>query len=115
VVDFGAMKQETVAGDLSRLLGSLLQYTDLPWSDGLDAYAAIRRLGDPERELVTLLDESAALLTPLQWLQWLLLDRRRFDDPRAVELRFFESFRRLCWLAGDAGSAAASIDPAKRG
>ncbi|MBM4003780.1 MAG: hypothetical protein FJ295_10900 [Planctomycetes bacterium] len=115
VVDFGAMRHETVAGDLSRLLGSLLQYIEMPWGECLDDYAAVGELGDSERELVTLLDASAAFLTPMQWLQWLLLERRRFEDPNAVELRFLESFRRLCRMADVVHALPASIDPAKRG
>ena len=87
IVDFGALRTETVAGDVARLLGSLAGNEDEAWHVGLDSYQAIRPLDQTERELVDALDASTVLLAGLNWLKWIYIDGREFEDWKGVRNR----------------------------
>ncbi len=106
IVDFGAMREETVAGDIARLLGSLVGAhgdafgselsVDTPsnrpraWQAGLAVYEAVRPLSDTERELVPLFDQSALLLGAMNWLKWLFVEGRQFSDLARVHERLLK-------------------------
>lgn len=74
LIDFGATRTDTVAADLSRLLGSLVGADAEAWNCGLNAYEQLRPLSNNERQLLPLLDLSNVLLSGLTWL------RRRYVD-----------------------------------
>jgi hypothetical protein len=59
------------------------------------AYEALRPLNDAERRLVQAFDASAVLMTSLEWLDWLVLEERQFDNIPAVMARIDESLGRL--------------------
>ncbi len=106
IIDFGAMREETVAGDIARLLGSLIggpakgpgsdsvlgdaANRPLTWQAGLAAYEAVRPLSDTERELVPLFDQSGLLLGAMNWLEWLFVDGRQFADLARVHERILK-------------------------
>ena len=95
LIDFGAMRMETVAGDLARLLSSL---DDDPaiWEHGLRAYRQTRELSTSERSLIPLFAESGALLSGISWLKWIYLEGRDFTDSQSrVLARMQEILRRL--------------------
>jgi Ser/Thr protein kinase RdoA (MazF antagonist) len=104
LIDFGALKVESVAGDVARLLDSMAG-DDLPaWQTGLAAYGTIRPLSDDELFLVSAFDESLALLSGMNWLDWIFLSGRVFDDLKQVisrlrtvvdRLEVFSRFRRI--------------------
>src|SRR5207237_4695271 len=58
LIDYGAVKEDNVAADLARLLGSLVGDDRALYEMGLDAYAAVRPLAEQERQLVPLLDRT---------------------------------------------------------
>jgi len=87
IVDFGAARPDTVSADVSRLLGSLAGDKSVEWSIGLEAYTKVRSLTKNERHLIGPLDRSAVLLSGLNWLRWLYLDNRSFEDMQVVESR----------------------------
>ena len=87
IIDFGAMRFETVAGDVARLLGSLVTSDPAGWQAGLAAYEAVRPLSDTERELVPLFDQSGLLLGAMNWLKWLFVEGRQFSDLARVHER----------------------------
>jgi homoserine kinase type II len=78
LVDFDALRVDSVATDLARLLGSYAQKDALAWQQGLAAYEEVRPLSVTERQLVTAYDQTAALLTGVTWLQWVLVDKKTF-------------------------------------
>lgn len=104
LIDFGALKVESVAGDMARLLDSMAG-DDLPaWQAGLAAYRAIRPLSGDELFLVSAFDESLALLSGMNWLDWIFLSGRVFEDLKQVNSRLrtvvdrlevFSCFRRI--------------------
>jgi homoserine kinase type II len=94
IVDFGAMRLDTVVGDLTRLLGSLAADDSAAWQLGLAAYESLRPLAQAEQALLPLYDASNMALSPLSWIRWLYLDRRQFPDLAQVQDRFQETLTR---------------------
>jgi homoserine kinase type II len=87
IIDFGAMRIDSVATDIARLLGSMVEDDQDGWQAGLNAYQSVRRLSADELELVRVFDSSTVLLSGLNWLQWVFAERRQFSNRRKVELR----------------------------
>lgn len=98
IADFGAMEMDTVCLDISRLLGSLVGNEQSRWETALADYSSIRALTEPERNLVPLLDQSGVWLGSLNWLRWIFVDGREFDDMSAVEKRVSHLTQRLATL-----------------
>jgi homoserine kinase type II len=100
LVDFGALRPDSVAADLGRLLGSLAGDDRQAWHDGLEAYATVRPLSAEETALATVFDQANTLLAGLSWLEWIYLEDRHFGDRGAVLARLDENLPRLAALAG---------------
>jgi len=98
LIDFGAMRPESVAADAARLLGSLARDDPDDWANGLAAYESVRPLTEAEALLVTALDRSTVLMSGLNWIEWLFVQRRQFDDLEAVAARMDEILLRLEFL-----------------
>ena len=69
IIDFGAVKTDTVACDLSRLLGSLFGNDASAWQRALDAYEQTRPLTTAEHQLLQPLNRSGIVLSGMTWLQ----------------------------------------------
>jgi homoserine kinase type II len=95
LVDFGAMQVETPAGDVARLLGSLVGDDEVGWRDGLAAYNAVRPLSDHEVAAASALDRSGTLLAGCNWIRWIYVDGRQFEDREQVLKRFRRILARL--------------------
>ncbi len=78
IIDFGAMRIDEPATDLARMLGSLHPFEFDKRMAAIDRYNLQRPAHPVSATHVDLLDRSASLLTALQWLQWLVLERRKF-------------------------------------
>lgn len=99
LIDFGAMRPDSVAGDVARLLGSLAGDDRESWRLGLEAYARRRPLSEEEALLVTAYDGANTLLAGLSWLEWIYLEQRAFENRAAVIERLDASLPRLATLA----------------
>lgn len=84
LIDFDAMRLDSVATDLARMLGSYCSDDRELWDAGLAAYHEIRPLSNDERDLVVHYDRLAVLLTGLQWLDWMLLEGKQFELARVL-------------------------------
>ena len=84
IIDFGALRVESVAADLARLLGSLAGDDADHWRVGLAAYQSLRRLSSAEQTLVRAYDASGTLLSGCNWLEWIYVDRIEFANRPAV-------------------------------
>jgi homoserine kinase type II len=100
LVDFGALRTDTVATDVGRLLGSLASDDRQAWREGLAAYSAVRPLSREEIALATAFDRANTLFAGLSWLEWIYLDQRHFEDRGAVLARLDENLPRLASLVG---------------
>ena len=69
IIDFGAVKTDSIACDLSRLLGSLFGNDTSAWKRALDAYEQTRPLTTAEHQLLRPLNRSGILLSGMTWLQ----------------------------------------------
>jgi homoserine kinase type II len=87
IVDFGAMKIDNVATDIQRLLGSMAGNDRESWHHGITAYEVTSPLAREELRLIETLDRSTLLLSGMNWLRWLFLDNRQFDDLSAAIVR----------------------------
>ncbi len=95
IIDFGAMQIDNVALDLSRVLGSLVSHQPDRWQMAMDFYSKYRQLSPKEIRLVFDLDQSAAFLGGLNWLNWILLEGRSFESADHVEKRIVHLILRL--------------------
>jgi hypothetical protein len=89
-IDFGAMRIDSVATDIARLLGSVSRSGEEKWSIGFQAYQAVCPLDDEELELVDTLELANRAMSGLQWLSWILLEGRQFEDRQGVISRLDE-------------------------
>ncbi len=71
LLDFGAATYDAPAGDVARLLGSLVGDDPQGWRDGLDAYEAVRPLTPVEREAIPFFDTSGSVISAANWVGWL--------------------------------------------
>ncbi len=99
IVDFGAMRVESVAGDIARLLGSLIADDEIRRQAGLGYYTDIRRLSREEAALVEVFDKSGVLLSGLNWLDWIYVQGRQFEDRERILIRLDQAICRLELLA----------------
>jgi Ser/Thr protein kinase RdoA (MazF antagonist) len=134
VIDFGATRVESPAGDVARLAASLVGADAAGWEAAVSAYEATAReefgslfrpmaVGDaawdgvgspfrpmaagdgkslsekdsrpPALQLTAAFDASGVLLAGANWLTWLYLEDRQFDDATAVTQRLVEIDARL--------------------
>jgi Ser/Thr protein kinase RdoA (MazF antagonist) len=95
LIDYGAVKIDHVAADLSRLLGSLVGDDATGWQVGLQAYRRLAPLTAEEEELAHALDETGLVLGVANWLRWLYAEKRPFPDRSAVARRINELLDRL--------------------
>lgn len=95
IIDFGALRVDSVATDLARLFGSLCGDDSAAWLEALNAYDAVRPLSSSEALLVTAYDRSNVLLSGMSWMEWVYLDGRQFDNRAAVVERLDANLARL--------------------
>jgi homoserine kinase type II len=98
IVDFGAIDIDSPACDIARLLGSLAGDDPIAWQKGLATYSAVRQLSVDELHAVTALDISGTLLAGCNWIRWIYLEGRRFENHVQVIKRFENVVNRLSRL-----------------
>jgi Ser/Thr protein kinase RdoA (MazF antagonist) len=88
LVDYGSVKTDHVAVDVARLVGSLAG-DDAPLrAAGLEAYQQTRTdWSDRECALVDVLDRTGTIVGATNWLRWLFLQKRAYDDVAGVTRR----------------------------
>ena len=84
IVDYDAMQHESPAGDIARLLGSLVGNCRDSWQRGLRAYQSQRPLTDADLDRIEAFDLGNTLLSGLQWARWICVEGKRFPDMPAV-------------------------------
>lgn len=92
IVDLSAARTESVAADLSRLLGSLVGDAGDRWDTALDAYSAVRPLSSDERRLIPVLDRSGVVLSSAYWFERMseaALEEREWQRVQSFAQRVF--------------------------
>jgi homoserine kinase type II len=95
VIDYGAVRVESPAGDIARLVGSLVGDKSEDWHAALEAYQTVRPLDAEQRQLTHVFDFSGVLLSGVNWITWLFVEGREFEDTAAVTQRLQEIVARL--------------------
>jgi homoserine kinase type II len=95
IVDFGAMRLDSLAVDVARLVGSLVGDPEGPRRLALSAYVARNPGCDRELELVDLIDGSSQVIAALNWVRWLCVERRAFSNLDRVAQRLIRLVGRL--------------------
>ncbi|MDO4574716.1 MAG: aminoglycoside phosphotransferase family protein [Planctomycetia bacterium] len=75
IIDFENLQADNVATDVARLLGSLAENDPLLWVLGLTAYQSVRRLTDPELEILHTCKKSYVATTALRWLDYIYVQK----------------------------------------
>lgn len=100
LIDFGTMRIDHVGLDLARLIGTMEEDCSEAWDRGIEAYhQAGRPLSSEECQLIRLYDRATVLLAGLNWVRWIYLEQREFEDWRAVQTRLSEISRRLPFVS----------------
>jgi Ser/Thr protein kinase RdoA (MazF antagonist) len=84
IVDFGAMDIDTPACDVARLLGSLVGSDSKRRQIGLAAYNSVRRLSANELLAVDAFDNDIVILAGCNWIRWIYLEQRHFENPEKI-------------------------------
>jgi homoserine kinase type II len=71
IIDFGAAGIDSPAGDVARLLGSMVGDDRERWQLGLAAYESVRPMTDVERAAVQFFDTTGTVLSAANWVGWL--------------------------------------------
>lgn len=101
IVDFGSVKPDHVAADLSRFLGSVAGDDLQRWMAGLRAYRNVRALALEEEALARVLDRTGVLIGLFNWVKWLYREGRRYENPVAVVARLEGLVKRVEAWDGD--------------
>lgn len=95
LIDPAACRSETVAGDIARLVGSLIKDDRPRWDVALTAYQTVRPLSLTERGAVELFDRSGVLLSGMTWIDWVVFQGRPVTNPERVQKRLETILTRL--------------------
>ncbi|MCL4201766.1 MAG: phosphotransferase [Pirellulaceae bacterium] len=87
LIDFGALRNECVVGDVARLLGSLVRDDQAAWQFGLSAYQQLRPLSTTELALLGIFHRATIVLSGMNWLHWIYIERRAFENLEQVLAR----------------------------
>ncbi len=87
VVDFGAMKHDTVSIDLTRLIGRLRLVGAVTIEGALDCYGQHNPLVEIDSKCVEFLHRCNLLGGILNWLDWIFVQEKSFEDLQAVRNR----------------------------
>ncbi len=90
IIDYGAGRHDEPATDVARLLASLVPTDMQRWRHGWRCYQSVNATVDLRR--VEILDQAANLLGALQWLQWLVIEKREFETPVEILVARWQSF-----------------------
>jgi len=101
LIDSSACRTDSVAVDLARLLGSLVEDDVAEWRFALDEYARLRPLSLFEQRLIPILDRSGVVLSAVTWLKWLGPEARRWSDHGQIINRLQRLTARLEGLASE--------------
>jgi Ser/Thr protein kinase RdoA (MazF antagonist) len=98
LIDYGALRTDSPATDLARLLGSLAPCDNALFALGLQSYQVRIPLSFDEVRLVHILDYSGTVIGIANWLLWIYRDRRPQEDRAAAAGRLAILVQRLAGM-----------------
>lgn len=94
LVDFGALRPDTRVADWVRLVTEFCRSADAIRSS-IERVRQLTELSNEELAIFPSLYYSSILLAPINWLDWLYLQKRRFWDIRSISERLKSFSRQL--------------------
>ena len=76
LVDYASIDFDSVAVDLARMLGSLIEDDEASWQCALSAYRRVRPLSDDEERLARALDRAGVIASLANWHRWIATGER---------------------------------------
>jgi Ser/Thr protein kinase RdoA (MazF antagonist) len=98
LIDFGALRDECVVSDIVRLLGSLVRGDQAAWQFGLSAYQQVRPFAASEPSMIGVFHKTTVLLSGMNWLRWIYLEQRTFEEPERVLARLDDNLEDMGYL-----------------
>lgn len=98
-IDLSSLRLDNWALDLARLGSELAEDGRPDWDVVFDTAGKVAMLSPDERRLAWGLDLANILLTGLNWIEWLVVEKRRFASPDQVANRLAHLERRLAFVA----------------
>ena len=108
LLDFGAVAVDSVAGDLARLLGSIVNDQPESWLAGIDAYDKQRPLSTAEFRAIVGFDQGGLLCSATNWVRWLFVEGRSFPQIHALHDQLIWLRDRLQTLATQSTASVAT-------
>lgn len=87
IIDFGSIGEDCVVTDLARLLRSWIPQEAVEFRLAIASYQKTRGLTEVELASLEVFDRTARVLSAFQWIEWLAVERREFEDWEAVSDR----------------------------
>jgi len=107
LIDFGAVAVESVACDLARLVGSMVNDRVDDWQQALGAYDQRRQLSMDERRAVACFDAGGTICSATNWVRWLFVEGRSFPQIHALHDQLVWLRDRLASLSMRSGASVA--------
>ncbi len=95
LIDFGAVDIDTPATDIARLLASFAGDDAAAWQTGLAAYSTLRPISEQESLAVFALDSAGTILAGGNWIRWIYVAGRQFENRAQVVERFRRILTRI--------------------
>jgi len=107
LIDFGAVAVDSVACDVARLVGSMVNDRVDDWEQALGAYDQRRQLSIDERRAVASFDAGGTICSASNWVRWLFVEGRSFPQVHALHAQLVWLRDRLASLSSRYGASVA--------
>ena len=87
LIDYDAAAVDSPLADLARLAGGLGKVDSPLWRVALESYAAGSPIASEEVVFCELIASCSLAAAAANWLHWIYVEGREFNDPAAVQLR----------------------------
>jgi len=106
LIDFGAAAVDSVACDLARLIGSMVNDRADDWQKALGAYHQRRPLSIDERRALAGFDAGGTICSATNWVRWLFVEGRSFPQIHALHDQLVWLRDRLASLSSRSGASS---------
>ncbi len=105
LIDFGAVAIDSVACDLARMLGSMVNDDAKAWAKLLRQYDLHRAISIDERRAVSAFDTGGTICSAANWVRWLFVEGRSFPQIHALKAQLIWLRSRLLALNRRSGAS----------
>ncbi len=98
LIDYGAMKFDYFGTDVARLAGSFGCDPDR-WDLALQSYWKFRdcqpEIAHTDEKLIRIIDRASTLISPMNWIDWVFIENREFQQHDVIVQRVVEYAERM--------------------